>query len=733
MEDFLPLNRTDDAMPPCQGSRATWHRALVWLIVAVASLSVAAQAAETNPPAVVKVSGFGLLGNREMVRLLKNFQPDHRHPTIIARSFVEDAALVLFSRAESQGYLGPSLRARFTMMDGSTQRIEWTNALAIQLPREFAAHAARFRMHPGVRAYYQRIEIQGLKAIPEREARSYFVSGDILLSPHSTRAFSPDLLKNSLGALKEALVRKGFRDAVVTTNLLEWNQTTGAVTLQVNVAEGLRTIVRSVNVEIASPENQAVTNHSLRAVGSAPEATLHPNQPYSYLWQQDLARQLQDKQYSQGHPDASVKFAVRGRETNTASVQLDLTARVETGPLVHLGEVIFSGNKRTRSSVLESRVNLTEGSLLNPVAVEKSRQSLARLGVFDSVGLRYEEVDATNRNVVFEFKETKPMSLSLLAGYGSYELLRAGLDFEHRNVLGLAHGLHVRASQSFKATRGDLQYTVPEVFDENLNLFLKASSLRREEVSFTREEYGASVGAQKRLDAIRTDLSVHYDYEFLNALDVNTAATNRIGVQEARATTFNLELNHDRRDNPLLPRQGLKLFSKFEFASAALGGEVDYQRIILSGSYHLDLRGGRLLHLGLTHGMTFTAGGNREELPFNKRFFPGGENSLRGYQEGEASPLDANGEQLGAETYTQANFEFEQLLTKTWSLVTFMDAVGFAQDRSHYPWDETLYSVGGGIRWRTLIGPVRLEYGHNLNPRQHDPKGTLHFSIGFPF
>ena len=197
--------------------------------------------------------------------------------------------------------------------------------------------------------------------------------------------------------------------------------------------------------------------------------------------------------------------------------------------------------------------------------------------------------------------------------------------------------------------------------------------------------------------------------------------------------TFNIELNHDRRDNPLLPRRGLKLFSKFEFASAALGGEVDYQRIILSGSYHFDLRGGRLLHLGLTHGMTFTAGGNRDELPFNKRFFPGGENSLRGYQEGEASPLDADGKQLGAETYLQGNLEFEQLLTKTWSLVTFMDAVGFAQDRRHYPWDETLYSVGGGIRWRTLIGPVRLEYGHNLNPRQHDPKGTLHFSIGFPF
>jgi outer membrane protein insertion porin family len=31
------------------------------------------------------------------------------------------------------------------------------------------------------------------------------------------------------------------------------------------------------------------------------------------------------------------------------------------------------------------------------------------------------------------------------------------------------------------------------------------------------------------------------------------------------------------------------------------------------------------------------------------------------------------------------------------------------------------------------VGPVRLEYGHNLNAREGDPNGTLHFSVGFPF
>jgi len=278
-----------------------------------------------------------------------------------------------------------------------------------------------------------------------------------------------------------------------------------------------------------------------------------------------------------------------------------------------------------------------------------------------------------------------------------------------------------------------LQYTVPKIFGGNQSAFFKASGLHREEVTFTREEYGASVGVLKRLDPIQTDFGAHYDYEFLNASSLNLSSTNTLGVPDARSAAIVFELNRDRRHTPLFPARGLKVFSRLEIAATELGGNVDYQRAILGGSYHFDLRGGRLLHLGLTHALSFTLGGNSEDLPFNKRYFPGGQNSVRGYQDGEASPLDEHGNQLGAETYTLGNVEFEQLLTKTWSVVTFFDAVGFAADRDNYPWNEELYSVGGGIRWRSVVGPVRLEYGHNLNPRPRDPSGTLHFSIGFPF
>jgi outer membrane protein insertion porin family len=706
-----------------EGSASVRGCAALAFVLLVVALAAPAAETSTNEPATVKVSGFGLLGNREMVRLLRNFQVNKKMPAVIGRDFVEDAAMTLLARANDDGYLRATLRASFRLPDGSRREFAWTNALEVMLPADFAAREAQFKVRKGVRFYYRTVRFEGLNALSEREARSCFVSGDALLKLHVNRVFSPAGLAGSLSVLKEMYARAGYQNAQITVAELERNESTGAVNVQINVREGLPTIVRSVDVRV-HPEGEAPAEHL---------ETLKPGKPYSHSWQQTLARKLQSEQFIQGHPDATVTFAALRRETNATNIQLDLTANVVPGPLVYLHEVIFRGEERTKLSVIESRVKLKEGDVLNRVAAEESRQRLARLGVFNSVRLQYEKTNVDERNVVYTLHEAKPVSLSVLAGYGSYELLRGGLEFENRNVLGLAHTFRARGVQSFKSSRGDFLYTIPEVFGDNLNLFGQGSALFREEISFDREEYDGSLGFQKRLVPIKTDFSLQYDYQLLRTFNLAAANTNVVGTTDARAASFIVDLTCDRRDNPMLPRHGFKLSERTELAASVLGGNVNYQRITVGAAYHLDLHGGRLLHLGVTEGLTFTLGGNKEELPFNKRFFPGGENTVRGYQEGMACPLDQNGDQLGAETYTLGNVEFEQFITRHWSVVAFSDNVGFAKDRVDYPWNEGLYSVGGGLRWYTLVGPVRLEYGYNLNRRDHDPAGTLHFSVGVPF
>jgi Outer membrane protein/protective antigen OMA87 len=413
-------------------------------------------------------------------------------------------------------------------------------------------------------------------------------------------------------------------------------------------------------------------------------------------------------------------------------VVVDMRAIVRTGPQIHVRDVMFTGNHRTRDEVLERRLPLDEGDLLDRIRAERGRYRLSRLGVFDSVELKYENVDEHTRDVLYQLEEGKQIDVSLLFGWGSYELLRGGVQLDQYNVWGRAHHQRLKVIQSFKSSSADYMYTMPEFFGENMDVFVTADGLRREEVSFTRLEYGGGAGVRKYFRHLRTDVSTRYSYQVLEAQGAD-ADLEEVGLQNSRAAAIITDVNHDRRDNPLYPRKGYKVFANLELASDYLGGDVNYQRLDLSSAWHWPVSDSQWVHFGLSHGLVGTIGDTADDLPFNKRFFPGGENSIRGYKEGEAAPRNAEGKVIGAETYLLGNLEFEQGITPTWSLVGFVDAVGFAQRLQAYPADEVLVSVGIGIRWKTFIGPVRVEYGHNLNPRSHDPSGTLHFSLGFPF
>lgn len=677
-----------------------------------------ARAADEPKKRELEVSGYGLIGNFQLERLLSLLSEDDRR-TYYDSTFIEDGALILMSELERDGYLRPTVVARVVLEDGERLLFRWRDALGEPLPRPLRAQRVHYYIREGVRYHYDEIHFAGLETMPREEALGYFVNTRGLLKLEGNRVYTPQKAESAANSLQQAIEREGYPNATVTITNVVRDEDTGDVDLTVDINRGQRFIVIAVRVEEVHPDFTNV----LRTV------PIPTNQPYSQLWVQDYGQKLRLRRYQEGYPDATVDISVL--ETNrNEEVKLKLLAQVRPGPRIFVGQVRFVGEEKSKESAMARRVPLESGEPLNLVEAQTGRFGLARLGVFDSVRLRYDTVDAHTRDVIYEVDEGKTLEFSLLAGFGSYELLRGGFILEQRNVLGLAHHSRLKAVQSFKSSSGEYTYTIPQI-GWGSDVFFNAGGLRRDEIDFTREELAASVGGKRYFPSISTDASLRYSYQYVNAARADFV--EGFGVPDARVAAFILDLRHDRRDNPITPRDGYKLFSNIEVASDALGGEVDYQRVELLASYHWPIDRDRWIHLGAAHGAVFTVGGSAEHLPFNKRFFPGGENSIRGYQLGEASPRSDAGKIVGAESYLGVNFEFEQALTPNWSVVTFIDAMGIAQEIGQYPFDEILFSVGGGLRWNTILGPVRLEYGYNLNRRSDDPAGTLHFSVGFPF
>jgi outer membrane protein insertion porin family len=704
------------AMP----ARSVCCRASLLLLAMLACLPAAW--AKPPAPAELEISGYGFLGDRKLKKTLQLLETTGKKPEFFDANFVEDAALILMSSLNRDGYLKPQITAELALSDGRQVRYEWTKPVREEpLPRPLKIRKARFQIHKGVLYYFGQIRFVSLTIISDQAARSYFVETGALLPLKQTRIFSPDRLEQGLSSLTEELNRHGYENAQAVVTRREQNDRTGQVDLTIQVKEGSKSLVRSIREEYffegSNQPSQVIT--------------LQTNVPFSKLWLQDFVQQLRATNFHRGYPDTTVETSQPRRQASDDTIQIDLLAKVKSGPQVWLGQVKFSGEKKTKLSVMERRVRLKEGSLLDRIQAEEGRYRLARLGIFDTVGLSYQPVAEHTRNVLYRVQEGKTIDFSLLFGFGSYELLRGGVELDQNNVLGRAHHARLRLVQSFKASYADFMYTMPELIGRDVDVFVNGSALRREEIDFTREEFGGGLGARKYLDLIQSDVSLRYDYQVLNASAAQIAAEE--GLPSANVGALITEIRHDRQDNPLYPRGGYKLAGNFEFASQYLAGDVNYQRLEIQGAYHQPLDAGRWLHFGASHGAILTLGSTAQDLPFNRRFFPGGENSIRGYQEGEAAPRDAQGKIVGAESYLFGSVEFEQALTASWALVGFFDSVSFAQHIKDYPFNQSLFSVGIGIRWKTVIGPVRLEYGYNLNPRPHDPVGTLQFSFGFPF
>lgn len=684
--------------------------------------AVAGFSAERKPePAKLSVSGLGWWDNREQCVALERMLGEERGPLMSANT-VEDAAFMIVSSLAGQGFQRPVVKARLTLTDNKVETFTFDAGLTTLLPRLLEAKAVSFHVEEGVRSVIEGVSFTGLTAIAEDKAREYFRSREVPLVGAEARAYAPSRLRRSAGSLQDELRLLGYTEAVVKASVAKDDPRTGRVDVLVSVDEGPLWVVTAARVTGLADPNAKPDLGKRRL-----------NEPWSQLWEQDVAEQVRRDFYQRGYADVKIDMEPWPAEAVNGKRDVAVVIHVTPGPAVTVGEVRFKGNKHTHESILRHRVRAKTGDVLNPLVLERSRYRLARLGAFETVDVSYEPLTGEVRDAVFTVRELPRWDASLLAGYGSYEQLRGGVELQQTNLLGRAHQSRLTLVQSIKSTRGEYTYTVPELFGETIDGTARVFGLRREEEAFVRQEYGGTVGVRKRIPWIKAEGTLGYTYQSLSN-DDNTLTTSTVDEDNVTVASIDVGLTKDRRDNPLRPRRGYRWFTQAEFASESLGGEVDYQAFEMGLTYHTSFGRSRWIHVGVTHGAITQLGAPDGQLiPVNRRFFPGGDSSIRGYQQDEAAPRGPDGRFIGAETYTLFNLELEQAITTAWSVVLFGDALGEAAKLGDYPWDEQLYSVGLGLRYQTIVGPVRLEYGRNLNPRVGDPSGTLHFSVGFPF
>jgi translocation and assembly module TamA len=151
-------------------------------------------------------------------------------------------------------------------------------------------------------------------------------------------------------------------------------------------------------------------------------------------------------------------------------------------------------------------------------------------------------------------------------------------------------------------------------------------------------------------------------------------------------------------------RKGKSLEFHFEGAADALLSSTSYLQFYTTNKFIHGLNEDWRLLARLDLGATLAD--SVEDLPPSKRFYTGGDNTIRGFRFEELGPRDDQGEVIGGRFLAVGSLEIERRLGGGWSMALFVDG-GNAYDPDFEA--EAAYGAGLGVRWQSPVGPVRFD------------------------
>ncbi len=406
--------------------------------------------------------------------------------------------------------------------------------------------------------------------------------------------------------------------------------------------------------------------------------------------------------------------------TNHAAVQLHLA----TGSRHFLGPVTFQ-SPHLDVGLLQRYVTFPVGALYTSNRLIQLQSRLLSSDYFRSVELIPQPTppsSAPRIPITVVTTPSLPNHYRLGLGYASDLGPRLRLDWQRRYLNRWGHRLRTALSLAPAESTLALDYRIPLHDPTRDYLSIKPQFSVTEETAlgsgWTQTLQIAHISSTA--SGWRRSLGVDYRYEDFKGNGHDLGATNELVPTVSWAKTIT--------DDPLLTQHGYRL--KYSLLGGLegvlaeatyLSGELQYKGIqAFAAHYRLIVRG----DLGVT--LTPAV----RDLPLSRRFYAGGDQSLRGWGFGTLGPRADDNRVSGGRYLAVGSIELERQLAGRWSSALFTD-FGNAFDRLNAPAPEL--SAGIGVRWASPLGQIRCDLAFALSEdrqRRGIPPARLHLVIG---
>lgn len=609
------------------------------------------------------------------------------------------------------------------------------------------------------------IAISGASFLSNKKIKSVMLTKKKGLAFWKEALFNRQILDGDIGRIRKLYESVGFYDAQVELAVIP--DTSGkSVSLHLSVKEGepMRIASLSIDVPFQPAWFADAVGFERRWGEDRREEDIYTNLP---LTKGDI---FDSTTYGQTKKILAALFAdhgyARAKVEGQAKIykqehQADLVFTVMPGGIYHVADIEIQGETTVDPRIIRREMAVRPGELYSLSRIKEDEQKLYRLDLFRFVAITpvwpdkempVIEEDLSSATETLELPsydevtllvavEEKPArGVKIGAGYGTEDKGRLRAELRWRNFLRQGYSFKFAGKYSSIIKTLESQFTNPYFFGQKGLALTYNLGYEQEDVeSFVNTRYFSKVMLSKAwtwgLTLSAAQLVETNKTEELPSTVEKKAIERYGGKEEEDFLLSSLEFGGrwSTVDNDAGREEGLELSYFVEPASSLLGSEIDFMRHVFELKGYQPVVKNGVAALRLTLGTVDPVQGE-ENIPISKRFFCGGSNSVRGYPYQDVGEKDEFGNPVGGYSLLEVSLEYRFPVVGDLGGVFFADAGNVFTESFEFSEGELRHSVGFGLRYQTVVGPIRFDVGYQLNPQDpNDERYRLHLSFGEAF
>ena len=416
--------------------------------------------------------------------------------------------------------------------------------------------------------------------------------------------------------------------------------------------------------------------------------------------------------------------------------KINLNFSIVQGEIYTLKKINVSGNNITQENVIRNQLTLDEGDIFNNILVNKSINNLNSLNIFKTVESEIETFEDEKLKILNIDIQEKPTG-EIMAGVGvGTDGGSVSFAIKENNYLGKGVKLKTEISMSADTVNGIFSIENPNINNSNKSLFtnIQAQEIDRTDTSgYNTKKTGGQIGTKFEY---KQDLFLGISPSmFVEKIKTSSKASNQLKKQDGNYfdAFLNLDLDFDKRNQKFQTTDGYRTF----FSTALpLVSDSNTLKNSLNYSVFNEFFDDNVTRLSFN--VSTATSLNNNDIKLSERIFIS-PNKLRGFENGKVGPKDGT-DYIGGNFLTSLNISSN--LPQFFRNSQNLDAIIFSDIANIWgvDYDDTIddsnkirSSIGLGIDWFTIVGPLNFSLATPLSKANTDKPQAFRFNLGTTF